>query len=101
MAHVPSMGSLYFKLKYNYSDDELLLSFKEHKLWLSDVFWHKNKLNVSEWRDKLYKLFEILGWPGDHVLSSKDHQIVAKLYDILQNISMYELVASRLSYSDF
>ena len=90
-----------FRLKYNYSDDELLISLQEHKLWLSDIFWYKNKLDVNQWLEKLYKLFEILGWPGDHVLSSRDHQVVAKLYDILQNISMYELVASCLSYSDF
>ena len=90
-----------FRLKNNYQDDDLLFSLLEHKNWLSDVFWHKNKLDVSQWLEKLYKFLEILGWPGDHVLSSTDHQVIAKFYDILQNISMYELVASSLSYSDF
>ena len=94
-----------FDLKNNNMKDILLTNLQSNKSWLADISWRKNSLenknDINIWIDKLYKLFEILGWPGNCVLSSDEHQVVAKFYEILQQIPMYEVVAYSLSYSDF
>ena len=105
-----------FELKNNKLDEKLdknikdilLTNLQDNKSWLADISWRKNNsVNISNissiniWLERLYKLFEILGWPGNCVLSSDEHQVVAKFYEILQQMPMYEVVASSISYSDF
>ena len=89
----------------NNISDILLKDLLENISWVSDISWKKasaNKLSsVSYWLERVYKLFDILGWPGNIVLTSEEHQVVAKFYEILHQINSYEVVSTNLGYRDF
>ena len=56
-----------------------------------------NSATPSEWAERYQSMLMRIGWPGDRVLTSTEHQTLAKFQDALAEFGSLESVAPRLS----
>ncbi len=91
-----------FQEQYQEQEQDLLLENLENKkLWISDISWRKHNHFASFWQQKILSLLEVFAWPGDMSLSSIEHQVVAKAYEIIQQSGKLDFIKDKITYIEY
>ncbi|PCI38621.1 MAG: hypothetical protein COB50_02055, partial [Thiotrichales bacterium] len=56
------------------------------------------KTSIAEWKKYFLKLLQIFGWPQERVLTSAEHQAVAKFYDVLDNLEIFAIFDGKITF---
>ena len=64
--------------------------------WIEHHNKTKSRLRPSDWSEKLAKLLELTGWPGERKLSTNEYQIVREWGGILNELAGIDDIAGRV-----